>query len=362
MPQAKKKSSNSRQKSNKSKKAMQLQNTQNKMRPKERMFKGAQGTGLSACAQNYAKALVNPFGTFDELPCVPCAPADLTQRVRALYRGNFTTGTAGVGFIVWAPLKACNDQGGIFSTTASFAGTTYALTPTVGVTSSNKTTLPFPNSAFANPGTFMQARLVGAGLRVRNTTAPLYKSGAYTASRIATGQGLQLLPDALRNNALDTVKQACSLDDWVYWNWVPQDEEDYDFPDANIDYTGNSGKSAPNFGILVTGAQISQPSTFEWEIVEFWEFQGQAGSFQATSLLRSHADPVGQARVLEGVAVPPKSMQQKDLIRQVSESVVEAMAHSDTVSKTVEDLLGMAGMALPAVSRIVSSMISMLSV
>lgn len=334
-----------------------------KFAPPERRFKGASGTGLSQCAQLYAKAQVNPWGEFDELPCVPCAPADMTKRFRAINRGSFaSSGTTGVGFVTWSPLCAASNVNAANWSTTAFAGTSFAVGGVAGVSSGGKSTLPYLAVDFSTAGDFFTARLVASVMRVVNTTAPLYRSGSITASRMPTGLRLGDLSAANVQSTLESIKVPANHEDFMYWAFVPQDEEDFDFPDGAITYTadGVGNRAAQNYGLLFQGGALTpNTSTFDWELVEFWEFTGVRQSKTVDSLQKSHADPVGHARVLEAISVPRQSLDVKDVANNVGENIVNAMAHSDTVAKTVEDLLGMAGLSLGKTDSLVTSLAKM---
>jgi hypothetical protein len=331
-----------------------------RMVPRNRVMKGAKGTGLSHCAEIYAKALVNPWGDFDELPCVPCAPADLTYKFRNLMRGQFQAGSAGVGWIQWAPQNPTNNIPSIITTTNLYAGTSFAYG--AGNTSVPKASLPYSNNNFLTAGQCLGARLVASGLRVRTTTPVLNQGGSLQACRLPTGQQLSLISLNTLAASVETVKTGAQLttreDGWNYWNYIPQDEEDIDFPDGNVDYS-TAGKGFLNFGMAYQGP-AGTAATFDWEIIEFWEFSGGTSTVVLPNLTRSHADPVGLSRVLEGVSVPPQTLALGDFARRASERIIEEMANSDSAAKTVEDMLNLAGMALPAVNTLVNSLVKML--
>jgi hypothetical protein len=316
------------------------------------------GSGLSRCAQLYAKALVNPWSDFDELPCVPTSPSDLTYRFRAVFRGSFSTQSSnGCGFMGWACRNPANNVNLIYSSTAASTASTPSTPFAVsapGLALSMKATLPYPAAPFnLNPP--LAGRLVASGMRIRSTTSPMTRQGSLLFCR-ANGGSLHTITAAGLNASPDNVKQTIDADssEWLLWNYHPDNVDDYNFPEGQVDYTVlNTGIE---MGVYVQGASTTNPSTFDYEIVEFWEFAGQAPGYSLPSVTRSHADPVGLARVAEAVAVPPQDLTLRGLARHTSEAIVEQMAHSDSVSKTLEDVLGLAGLALPAVSRIVSSL------
>lgn len=317
------------------------------------------GTGLSDCAGLYAKAVFNPFGEFFEPPCIPDTPAVATYRYRTVTRGSFATATVtGNGFIMVRPLWWANNvsgtDAGVYYTDGAFTGTTFARSG-VGVTAQARSTLPY---ALASQDG-VSGRLVGLGLRIRSTAAPLNVNGTVFAAQVPadqslTGWTIAALTATAYSKPL-TTKMA--LDGWRYIMWQPMSEENISFmplPGETL-----TGWTYENMGFWVVG---SGSQSFVWEVVEHWEFVGRSAATGAAvpALMMSHADPVGLARVLQGVQEMPDDLSLEGWLRQATANIVDAVAHSDTVARTVEDLAQPAGGIGRAIGTIASALFGFL--
>jgi len=316
-----------------------------------RLTEGPKGVGLSKCALLYAKALTNPFGQFEDLPCVPVAPPVPTYRFRAINRTVFVVPANGTGFVC-VTLSPSNSANTIFTSTSSYAGSVFAKTG-VGVGAAPRANLPF--------GIFdgIQGRIVGFGLRIRCIAQALYVGGAAYGVQSAEAEDLTTWTQTQVVTDPRTIQVPIALQDQSEWQTLiyrPNDELDLDMKGEDVAFP-----SVPTIGWLVIGTTVNLQ--YQVEIVEFWEFMGQSASTGAKppELTNSHADPVGLSRVLEGTQTAPLSGKMDDWIAHTADSIVEAMAHSDTVSKTIEDLLGIAGVSMPAVATMVKSLTGFLA-
>jgi hypothetical protein len=318
-----------------------------------------QGTGLSRCAMFYAKALSNPWGEFEMLPCVPADPPMPTYRFRAITRGQFVTGTTGFGFVGVKALDPRNDVNTIFTSSSAYASDIFATAGT-GVVPAKRTSLPFASTPFTDG---VQARLVSLGLRVRNASKTSFIGGYLGGIQIADGEALNLMSNAqVQADALtDLIIQTFNTPgQWTSLIYRPTDQDSLNM----IPSPGVALSSSMNFGFFAQApsAVAADAQTYQWELVEFWEFQGESPSanVRVPELQLSDSDPVGLSRVLAAAQQPPASLDTEAWTNQMASSVVEAMAHSDTVSKTIEDLMGLAGVPLPAVSELVRNMTAFL--
>jgi len=316
------------------------------------------GSGLSRCAEVYAKALVNPWGDFDELPCVPYPPAELTKRARIIQKGTFTTGTTGIGSLGWAPRNASSDQVSIWYSPAGnsiAAGAPFSTSLGANMSGAGKGSLPYTNAQL-NTVPFISSRLVSSGLRIRCNANEMIAQGSLIFCRQEDGSSLVPMTAALLGSNLQNVKATVkqSMDGWLHWNWYPNGDEELGLNDSAINFS--STYTAPSLGVVCTGASTSNPISFDWELIEFWEFAGDNPSITIDSLQRTHADPVGLSRVLEGTVVPPQDLSLKGTAQHVAKTIIEGMAHSDSVAKTVEDMLGIVGLAIPTVKSLVTSL------
>lgn len=323
---------------------------------------GPSGTALSECSSWYAKAIGNPFGTFDELPCIPVAPACQSQKWRSVTRGTFVTGTAGYGFVGVSSSFWPNDVArGLYTSGATFAGG-WAASGT-GVTAAARSANPY--TSVSSDG--ISGRLVGLGLRTRNITKALNVGGILAALQGSMDEFVSLLSAAqvFADARAILVPQVLSdQSEWSVLNYRPLDLDALGWIGQNGDRALQSNVGF-DMGFLAQAPSTAgaDAQTFEYEIIEFWEFMGQSVStgVRVPTLTRSDADEVGLDRVLAASAATPNTLLQRDWTLAMAEGVVESVAHSDTVSKTVEDFLGLAGVALPMVSKMVSSLTSFLS-
>jgi len=298
---------------------------------------GPAGTGLSDCAAMYAKALSNPFGSFDSLPCVPMSPPTPTQRWQTTVRGSFITGSGGggYGFIAIAPFVAANNTSKYFYSGNLFVGTGPATSGT-GVVALPNTQLPYNATAL---GSGIVGRLVALGVRVRNISPGLQVGGVVVAVQVDDQQNvgnftfdqLQALPDAV------LVPQALAdQNEWSMLAWRPFALSSLDWqPDDGVGSNAN-----PTMSIHCYAPSLTQQQTIEYEIVEFWEYQGQTTSVNPPNLVLSDADQVGFDRVLDAAQRIPRAPTPAEWQQQMAYGLVEAVAHSDSVARTIEDLVG----------------------
>ena len=124
-----------------------------------------QAVVLSRCAADYAMCLSNPFT--GPLACVPVSPTVMSLKLRAWTKGEFKSGTAGVGYINADPYSAvASDLACVRHSDAAYAGSTVALSGVAG-TSAHFSNSPYINASFTNGAAGAQYRVVSAGLRIR---------------------------------------------------------------------------------------------------------------------------------------------------------------------------------------------------
>jgi len=216
--------------------------------------------------------------------------------------------------------------------------------------------LPYTLASFASNK--IQGRLVGLGLRVRNITQALNVGGllyaiqgtratdltGYTVAQIKADPRTVLVPQALSEQT-----------EWSVMVWRPNETSDLDL---DGDFTLASTLSMA----FIADIPTNTPQTFEWEMVEFWEYAAGGPGLTLPEMTMQHADPVGLARVTEALQTPPNTLQQKEWITDAATGLVDAVAHSDSVAKTVEDLMGFAGMATGMIGPMVSSLVKALAI
>lgn len=134
----------------------------------------------SDCVRNFLKARLDPFGTFTSVPCNPLNDTTPSYRFRTFQSVNITAANlnSGEGWVAvnWYR-TALNDARGIYLS----GPTATAVDVIAGASffSANNTSAPISEGSITATGNGF--KLVGVGLRYRDTTAPLYRQG-YTLS------------------------------------------------------------------------------------------------------------------------------------------------------------------------------------
>jgi hypothetical protein len=266
-------------------------------------------------------------------------------------RGYFDTGTAGCGFVAYAPKNPYNDVATVFTTASTFAGSAIA-TSGAGVNLIQRSTNYFSSTMITTNG--IGVRLVGSGIRVRNISQALNVGGILCGLQIDQNENSSnfssITIPADPRTAL--VAQAMNSGEWSVLVWRPTDMGDIDYMGDDTGYATSDPKML-FMALPPTG--VSQ--RYEFEIVEFWEFNGRG----CPEYTVSHADPVGLSRVLDGIQMRPITLSQRDWIDHTAGAVVDSIAHSDSVAKTIEDLLGLAGLNSGLVGGLVKGLTTFLA-
>jgi len=268
---------------------------------------------ISRCAQEYASALVNPFGSRGTLPCIPDNIVMPSYKFQSKCRGVFSTGTLGVGFVLLDPWHMVWNDGGI--------GPSDSSAPIIFTTPAyNQSTLDYSivASAFVRPGVFIansnsnlpaaffegntqrQLRLVACGLKISYVGSNFRNQGRIILSR---SQGNNSFPktgvssSTLLNDNYTSVLPVLRKSEYVFY--VP-DEHSYlsyhtgPFFDANVG-TGNN-----HFGMLIfiDGGDTNEPQSWMFESTAYFEAVGPN-----LTLSPSHSDVQTMGKVLESLPV-----------------------------------------------------------
>lgn len=290
---------------------MQKQNQANASKKKKRNNKSKQKAGnqkkdsnqrprahLSECSYQYALAMSNPWAC-QSSPCVPDQLVLPSYKFSVRSRGTLSVGTAGVGYVVFAPKRFGNDFSAatnfpIYSTASNFTGTTISTTTGVtGVLGTYMSRFPYTTANIGSGVGQLQIRTVGSGLRVFYTGTELNRSGTLLAFREpnnATVSAMSATDIYSLNNTrsvpVDRRKHAVC--------WVPSSADDYEYADDPHNVTSANG--APNqdgptcMGIMITGATAG--ITFDYEIISHYEALGTL-----LNSTRSESDGVGLSAV-----------------------------------------------------------------
>jgi hypothetical protein len=271
---------------------------------------------LSDCTLLYARALANPFQSFPEMPCIPDWITLPSFKYRARVRGTFSTGTAGIGWVIFNPWFASVNNGAnfgtngsypIYYTTSSFAGNTidFAIAggtiTTTGVAGANSNSILNSNTLTATNE--QQLRLVAAGIQVRYIGSDLYNSGrtilyrnANNTSIVEGAQASYMLsqdysasvPVSRRAEAVTYLPDTPALMGYRYYSDFNQS-----INTGTIWFTNAGGFNA---AIWVDGGQPTNPQSWEYEANAYFEVIGL--NLPTTS---SHSDAVGLSTVMNAL-------------------------------------------------------------
>lgn len=359
---------------------------------KEQIYSKLMAKGqLSPCAKLYAQALINPFGDFEGMPCIPDLIATPSFKFAARATGIFTIGTTGIGFVAVNPFslvtsakqKVPSTSGGsalfqapVYATTAA-----YALSG-IQVPQCNLNSDPagFVSSLSDSPfGAFdnkYKVRLVGCGIKTRYMGKELDRAGRvvlYTEpSNITIGAGQHdtngvvqdrgvwqpfnttiCIPiSELMHNKSSTMTVASRKVQFVNYKPSMQEELSYKtFPSTDDDivnlidtyasWGGNwplNGGSAdyltatPRYSMLYYVDGATPSSSWEFECIAFYEVTGT----DLPNITMSHSDPVGLAAVNQAQAVrhpvePPEKVL-ADVTKKADTFVTESSGFANTMS------------------------------
>jgi hypothetical protein len=255
---------------------------------------------LSKCAIEYLRARENPFT--GKTSCVPNNFNTPSQRVFIRIRGSLVTGTNGFGGIVFAPGNMKYNNGGLLTgdppapvlfTQSTYTGTALPIynTPNIALANGN---ISFATGNYN--GRQISARLVSAGLRVRNITPLMYRGGSVIG--VEEPSHLPLLD---RNfSQIQQIQNSEVGDASGQWNSVvfhPVDETELEYSNsinANSQYnsiidTISLSKHFLGFAIECPVGTPLTPQQYEFEAVASFECNGQL----ATGLQPAPSDVVG---------------------------------------------------------------------
>jgi hypothetical protein len=232
-----------------------------------------------------------------------------------------STGTNGYGFIIAQAQKRSNDtptesDGPIVFSLQNWTGApgsaipTPTITPTTGLIAQGIEKLPYPTSVFeAVVGTGgVQARIVGAGLRIRFIGPELARGGQIMALRHPNSNTLHGLTQAQLLSYGNTKVYPVDRE-WTYVNYNPVRPNQYK-------YSGTAASSDPSsaqewdMGFLITGTTTSTgapgPAPFEWEYVTFIEYVGRIDN-----ITRTHVDVQAMSMIRNSTETHPSTRNPK---------------------------------------------------
>jgi predicted enzyme related to lactoylglutathione lyase len=244
---------------------------------------------ISDCARDYARALTNPFT--GPLACVPISPTVLSRKLRVFSKGEFRTGTSGVGFIVADPSSAiANDITTVNYSLANYAGTIIGGFFDVGVVLT-RTNSDYINTAFGTGASKAQYRVVSAGLRVRYIGTNLNMGGTIIAfvdptSSSIVGRSASDLRAEMTSRRLPVNRE------WSTILWRPVLINDYSFTTNAPSTAAGSGVWGP-MGFLIESPDSTISMLYEYEFSVVLEVNGR--DIRGQTVTKS--DVVGQTAI-----------------------------------------------------------------
>jgi hypothetical protein len=244
---------------------------------------------ISDCSRDYARALTNPFT--GPLACVPISPTVLSRKLRVFAKGEFRTGTLGVGFIVADPYaSAANTISSVNSSIATYTGLTIGNLGAVGTvgTSSNS---DYADASFGNGASKAQYRVVSAGLRVRYIGTNLNMGGTIIAfvdptSTTIVGRAAADLRAEITSRRLPVNRE------WSTILWRPVLISDYSFS-TSLPSSGFIAGTWGNMGFLIESPDPSLSMLYEYEFSAVLEINGR--DIRGQTVTKS--DVVGQTAI-----------------------------------------------------------------
>jgi hypothetical protein len=282
---------------------------------------------ISKCAVDYLKALVDPFGPFDQLPCIPDVLTLPSYKFKTLTRAPIATGVDSCGYIAMNTFAIASDQNIAQGTTSNFTGTAYDTGQVPANYSLLTSNSPF-TIATANPGTNTRPffRLVGAGVRVRYTGPLIAQGGTFTLYR-APGNNQIPTPTTQATMQLnDRTARVPVTNDWSYVTYQPTDNDSLSYRQY--------GQLPAGHNILIFINGTGQGLPFDVELVQYWECQ----STSIGQTTHSHSDPVGMGAVL--ASLPARGSGNKpstDVVPTLAKAGQEIMRSTSTIVPLLKD-------------------------
>jgi hypothetical protein len=235
---------------------------------------------LGDATLRYMAALYDPRGCFEET-WIPQG-AVLSQKSKIFSRGQFSTGTTGVGFMMVGG-RTANDIAFTTCTGSTSVGTTATLASAfTNLSTAARLNAPFATAQFTSTAGGVQSRIVGMSLYAKYVGTELNKGGDMLL--VEEPDHLDLLGYSYETAmGLDGAKRVKVSNDWQHVCRVPATDAELDFRAAE----GLVGSGGRTFGIFVSSAGAPQP--FDFEIFAHVEYSGTP----ARSPSVSFNDPIG---------------------------------------------------------------------
>lgn len=291
---------------------------------------------LPECTRNYAKALADPFSLSQEV-CIPDTHSVPSRKAKFVIRGTGATQANNLGWVFANPFHVANNSLEFLAgVDTAFTGTIAASDGTgVGtaiIMYRNQTTpngvqdTPLVRAPYAitdydtgpegNPQSTTigaQARVVGAGLRVRYTGTRLNEGGTILIAKRQDGESFDNFTFTSISSIMNTQVRPLGSS-WHQVSYTPVQPEDYDYcrngvfgsdeAITTINQAAVLKATRHHMGFVLKSAAASQP--FEWEYVVHVEFLGKI----IDNVTRSHSDIVGLSAIRNAMMSQPPDQPQ----------------------------------------------------
>jgi hypothetical protein len=270
--------------------AMSSQKKKNprKRQPKKRPSGPKPQTKTTArmCAIDYLKVLEDPFS--GSVSCVPTLQSQPSGKYSVFARGTATSSTTtGFGYIIASPSYGAVSNVGVASYTLPGYLSDGSAIPSGGTTTG--VAQAFTNSQFVTQLSITQAqyRVVGFGLRVRNTTPVMFRGGTLWGLESPDHSDLYGGTITPNNTTQFTTTEYLPAEssEWSSVVWHPITNSDYGYSQV-IQVAPGAITSGGNLAFFFLAPQISgspASQTYEFEIFGSYEYVGSNVPFTTPS-------------------------------------------------------------------------------
>jgi hypothetical protein len=258
---------------------------------------------ISPCTQSFIKVMTNPFGSFNDLPCIPDVISIPSFRFSAKSRGIMTVGTAGTGFVALNPWLLVDSNPGSNANGTDFPVqyTTATYTAASAVNTYNGGAFPIgvfgaASNSFLTAATLaligVQYRLVGAGIRIGYAGSLINRGGRILLWHLqgnANPAPTFSIAQALQDNFSRAVTEKGIEHGVCYQCDNPDLLGYYSFNGYQQSVAGNVNRTC--MYLAVDGATAG--NSYWFEAVGFFELIGTGMPLQG-----SESDPIGFAAAM----------------------------------------------------------------
>lgn len=220
-------------------------------------------THLSQTISDCGRCLANPFS--GPVAGIPSYPSTMSFKQRAWVKGQLSTGTNGIGFIIANPFQGSfSNLDGVVYSLSTYTGTT--ITEALGATViGGSTNSQYASTQLGSAANSLQFRPVAAGLRIRYIGSELNRGGQIIALMDPTHDDMNGRNVSALDSEVTSVRFPVTRE-WTTVLYRP-------VTNAEIQYQ-SSVASSFFMGCLIVAASAATPLAYEFEYFVVSEFQG----------------------------------------------------------------------------------------